>query len=196
MRVDTGRLRVVAGEALEPIEAADGTPPTPGAYLREHRLRRNMSLHELADATKIPRTSLELIEQDRIDELPGLVFAKGFLRCCARTLELDEDTLLGLLYEQEREQERSKPRGSTGPAPIVRAASVPPSSTTPNKTPAPPSAARVPFELRIPAWFDALRDRLTAPRVLLWILVTLFVILVVFLAFTIASGQGAAPSRT
>lgn len=194
MRVDTGRLRVVAGEALEPIEAADGVPPTPGAYLREHRLRRNMSLHELADATKIPRASLELIEQDRIDELPGLVFAKGFLRCCARALELDEDTLLGLLYEQEREHEKGKPRASTGPAPSLRSPVSAPSQT--QKSGATASTARAPIEFRLPEWLGRLRDRLTAPRMLLWIVVTLFVILVVFLAFTIASGQGGPPSRT
>ena len=60
-------------------------------------------MDQLAMATKIPRSSLALLEEDRFDELPGMVFAKGFLRCCARTLGLEEDTVLGLLYERERE---------------------------------------------------------------------------------------------
>ena len=97
MRVDTGRLRVVAGEALDPVMAEEGEAPSPGAYIKHHRLRRGMSLEQLAMATKIPRSSLVLLEDDRFEELPGMVFAKGFLRCCARTLGLEEDTVLGLL---------------------------------------------------------------------------------------------------
>lgn len=185
MRVDTGRLRVVAGEALEPVMTEEAGPPSPGAYIRHHRIRRGMSLEQLAIDTKIPRSSLALLEEDRFDELPGMVFAKGFLRCCARTLGLEEDTVLGLLYERERKTSVSQ-RDST-------AALVVPAPHTSSREPA--AGALVSLD----AWKHAAQriySRVVAPRVLLWVLVTLFVFLVVFLAFTIASGQGAAPART
>lgn len=61
-----------------------------------------MSIEQLAAATKIPRRSLELLEEDRYDALPGPVFAKGFLRCAARALGVDVQTVMDLLYERER----------------------------------------------------------------------------------------------
>ncbi len=61
-----------------------------------------MSLEELAARTKIPRGSLEALEADRHEDLPGPVFVKGFLRCCARALHLEVDVVLELLLEQER----------------------------------------------------------------------------------------------
>jgi transcriptional regulator with XRE-family HTH domain len=185
MRVDTGRLRVVAGEALEPVMTEDAGPPSPGAYIRHHRVRRGMSIEQLAIATKIPRSSLELLEEDRFEELPGMVFAKGFLRCCARSLGLEEDTVLGLLYEREREV-RAAPREGNAPlvVPAPRA-----------KTREAPAGALLGLDA-LKHWALEFRSKILAPRVLLWVLVTLFVILVVFLAFTIASGQGTSPART
>jgi hypothetical protein len=145
-----------------------------------------MSLDQLAMATKIPRSSLALLEEDRFDELPGMVFAKGFLRCCARTLGLEEDTVLGLLYEREREIRTASPKETS--TPVV----VPPARNVSRET---EPRALVSME----GWRDwarALPQRVAAPRVLLWVLVALFVILVVYLAFTIASGQGSPAVRT
>ncbi len=66
-----------------------------------------MTLEDLAARTKIPRGSLEALEADRHEDLPGPVFVKGFLRCCARALHLEVDVVLELLLEQERaERER------------------------------------------------------------------------------------------
>ena len=39
-----------------------------------------MSVAELSRVTRIPSASLEAIEADRFDELPGEVFVRGFLR--------------------------------------------------------------------------------------------------------------------
>ncbi len=198
MRVDTGRLRVVGGEALAPAHAEDGAPPSPGAYIREHRERRGLSLEELAVATKVPRDSLELVEADRFEELPGMVFAKGFLRCCARVLELDEDTVLGLLYERERRGNSKSKRESTAKVVPVPASNASPKagaspSVEDKPNPAPPRHQESTLERwasALPAWVAGLRERVTMSRLLLWVLVALFVFLVVFLAFTIASGQG------
>jgi cytoskeletal protein RodZ len=191
MRVDTGRLRVV-----ETVEGADLSPRrkrrpapvseaaveakapteepeqrTPGAYLQYHRKRKGMSLEQLAAVTKIPRPQLELLEADRYEELPGMVFAKGFLRCCARALELDPDVVLGLLYARERERLRARRRETSvavGAQPVARKQSRSGSAQ---------------------AWIAQWINRLPSARILMWLVVALLVALIVLIAFTLASAQ-------
>jgi hypothetical protein len=80
-----------------------------------------MSIDQLAAATKIPRRSLELLEEDRYDALPGPVFAKGFLRCAARALGVDVQTVMDLLFERERAalSARRRDRPPTAPAMVA-----------------------------------------------------------------------------
>jgi hypothetical protein len=80
-----------------------------------------MSIEQLAAATKIPRRSLELLEEDRYDALPGPVFAKGFLRCAARALGVDVQTVMDLLFERERAalSARRRDRPPTAPAMVA-----------------------------------------------------------------------------
>lgn len=123
MPVDTGRLRVVsAGLDVTEPRSADDAPTSPGRYIREQRARAGMSLEQLAAATKIPMRKLQGLEEDDFSELNGMVFVKGFFRCCARVLRLDGEHVLGLLYEQEREQMRTRRRdhGATGPSAVVK----------------------------------------------------------------------------
>jgi cytoskeletal protein RodZ len=61
---------------------------TLGSYLRDQRERRGMSPAELSRVTRIPMASLEAIEADRFDELPGEVFVKGFLKAYAQAVAL------------------------------------------------------------------------------------------------------------
>jgi cytoskeletal protein RodZ len=132
-----------------------------------------MSLDQLAAATKIPRSQLELLEADRFEELPGMVFVKGFLRCCARALELDADTVLGLLYERERTQLRKRRRDGM---PEDKPASV---------RPGPASALQARIQAQVAEWIS----ELPSARIIMWIVVALLVALVVLIAFTLASGQ-------
>jgi cytoskeletal protein RodZ len=192
MRVDTGRLRVV-----ETVERSDASPRrkrrpapiaepqadprglgteepeqrTPGAYIQHQRKRKGMSLDQLAAVTKIPRAQLELIEADRYEELPGMVFAKGFLRCCARSLELDPDVVLGLLYARERERLRARRRE---PSVAVGA------QVTSRKQSRGGS---------VQIWIAQWLSRLPSARILMWLVVALLVALIVLIAFTLASAQ-------
>ena len=61
---------------------------TLGSYLKEQRERRSMSAAELSRVTRIPQASLEAIECDRFDELPGEVFVRGFLKAYAQAVAL------------------------------------------------------------------------------------------------------------
>jgi len=64
------------------------THETLGSYLKHHRERCGMSVPELSRATRIPLASLEAIETDRFDELPGEVFVRGFLKAYAQAVAL------------------------------------------------------------------------------------------------------------
>jgi cytoskeletal protein RodZ len=59
-----------------------------GSALRGHRERRGISAAELSRVTRIPMASIEAIEADRFDELPGEVFVRGFLRAYAQAVGL------------------------------------------------------------------------------------------------------------
>src|SRR5690349_6199716 len=60
--------------------------PTVGQFLRQTRETKGMSVEEVSRATRVPMSSVERIEADRFDELPGEVFVRGFLKSYARAL--------------------------------------------------------------------------------------------------------------
>lgn len=78
-----------------------------GQYLRRERELRNISLKEIAEVTKINRSSLQAIEDDRFELLPGKLFIRGFLRAYCRHIGLDEEDVL--LRFQTYWEELSKP---------------------------------------------------------------------------------------
>jgi cytoskeleton protein RodZ len=55
---------------------------------------RGISLHEIAEATRISTRFLEALENETWDRLPGGVFNRGFVRTVARFLGLEEESLL------------------------------------------------------------------------------------------------------
>jgi cytoskeletal protein RodZ len=59
-----------------------------GSHLKRQRERRSISATELSRVTRIPLASLEALEADRFDELPGEVFVRGFLRAYAQAVGL------------------------------------------------------------------------------------------------------------
>ena len=65
-----------------------------GEHLRKLREDKRMSLAEVSRATRVPIASVERIEADRFDELPGEVFVRGFLRAYAKALEVPADDVL------------------------------------------------------------------------------------------------------
>ncbi|MEB2312018.1 MAG: helix-turn-helix transcriptional regulator [Sorangiineae bacterium] len=67
---------------------------TVGQYLRRQREERRMSVEEISRATRVPMSSVERIEADQFDELPGEVFVRGFLKSYARSLGVEPDEVL------------------------------------------------------------------------------------------------------
>lgn len=121
----TDARRDDGAEELPSSAGVDGVP-SPGRYIKEQRKRQGMSIDQLAAATKIPRSSLELLESDHHESLPGPVFVKGFLRCCARALGLEAEVVMELVYERERElllaRRRERPTGAAAASPAETAA--------------------------------------------------------------------------
>jgi cytoskeleton protein RodZ len=72
-----------------------------GEALRAERERQGLSIEDVSERTKISRRNLEAIEAGRQDELPHLVYTRGFVKNYARLLSLDADKLglaLTLVY--------------------------------------------------------------------------------------------------
>jgi len=65
-----------------------------GHCLRHARLKRNMTLEEVSDQTKIPLSSLECIERDSFNELPNAIVVKGFIKSVCQVLQLDDGDIL------------------------------------------------------------------------------------------------------
>lgn len=83
-------------EAFPPSERApqSGASQTVGAMLRQRRDQKRMSLAEVSRVTRIPVPSLEAIERDHFDDLPGEVFVRGFLKAYAQALGLSQEDVL------------------------------------------------------------------------------------------------------
>lgn len=71
----------------------DGTVYT-GALLQEFREASGLELREIADRTKIGITYLTAIEGESYEELPAVVYVRGFLREYAKILRLDGERVL------------------------------------------------------------------------------------------------------
>lgn len=65
-----------------------------GVVLSNERIKRGISIQEVADQIKLSRKQIEAIEADAYDRLPGPTFARGFVRNYARFLGLDPVPLL------------------------------------------------------------------------------------------------------
>jgi cytoskeleton protein RodZ len=67
-----------------------------GAYLRELRTRRGVSLDEVARLTRVAPRYLTALENDAFSELPAPVFIRGFIRAYCQAMGLSPDEALGI----------------------------------------------------------------------------------------------------
>lgn len=67
-----------------------------------------MSLTEVARVTRIPLATVEAMERDHFDDLPGDVFVRGFLRSIALAIGLKPSEILAR-YTQSRRTSLSVP---------------------------------------------------------------------------------------
>lgn len=80
-----------------------GTPTNVGARLRSAREAKQVSLREIANTTKISVSALEAIEGNNIEQLPGGVFTRAFIRSYAVEVGLDPEETIRDFVAQEPE---------------------------------------------------------------------------------------------
>ena len=62
-----------------------------GAFLRQVREYKNVSMDRLVEMTRISRTYLEAIENDNLAKLPADVYTRGFVSQYAKVIKLNPD---------------------------------------------------------------------------------------------------------
>lgn len=70
-----------------------------GEYLRSHRDVAGITLHEIADRTRISVSQLEALEGEKFDLLPGGVFNLSFVRQYCRCVGADEEQGVSLMKQ-------------------------------------------------------------------------------------------------
>ncbi len=65
-----------------------------GPALRNERSRQQLSLDDVSKGTRISPRFLDAIEKGQLDQLPGIVFARNFVRQYATYLRMDPEPLL------------------------------------------------------------------------------------------------------
>ena len=68
-----------------------------GTKLREAREKRGFSIGEVAERLKLPARQIEGLESGNYENMPELVFVRGFLRTYGRFLDLDENEVAAYL---------------------------------------------------------------------------------------------------
>lgn len=93
--------------------------PTVGDELRMRREEAGHSLADVAEAIRIQRRYLEALEDGRIEDLPGTVYALGFLRTYSEYYGFSGDAFV-TRYKEETEGQRHE-QDYTLPEPIEEA---------------------------------------------------------------------------
>ena len=75
-----------------------------GELLKRERELRQISLREVAEATKINHRYLEALERNDFRHLPGGVFNKGFVRAYAQYIGVDPEDMTNAYLLEERNQ--------------------------------------------------------------------------------------------
>ena len=85
-----------------------------GETLKRERELRQISLREIAEATKINLRYLDALERDDFRHLPGGVFNKGFVRAYAEFIGIDPENMVTAYLEEENRQQAKATRVGAG----------------------------------------------------------------------------------
>ena len=83
-----------------------------GRVLKQEREERRVSIEELSSTTRIPRKSLECLEEDRFEDLPSGVFVRGFIKAYASAVDIDADEVLAQFDEEQPKSAAPPPLAS------------------------------------------------------------------------------------
>jgi cytoskeletal protein RodZ len=73
-----------------------------GSFLKRQRELKGMSIAEVSRVTRIPVQTLDAIESDHFDDLPGEVFVRGFLKSYAQAVGVVPNEVLARYTSSRR----------------------------------------------------------------------------------------------
>ncbi len=82
-----------------------------GLHLKHERELRGVALEEIAESTRIHIRFLKALESNDLDQLPGEVFIKGYIRSYARVIGFDSEEMVNVYDESiggNRKEEAGK----------------------------------------------------------------------------------------
>jgi len=100
-----------------PVSAAAANPHSVGKTLRRARMELKLSLEDVSAAINVRVAQLQSIEDDRIDQLPGMTYAVGFVRSYADFVKLDAQQVVRD-FKKEHEGEDAAKTALKIPEPI------------------------------------------------------------------------------
>jgi len=179
-----------------------------GLTLREAREARNISIEEIASATKIVPRYLEALENDRLEIMPGEFFIKGIIRTYARAIGLDGEEVLsrykaaGLIGEPGRKRhifQKAAPEPAPPLPPLPASVPVPTLSVEPEPPPM-PAAAPAPEAPAAPGiFFEPFEKPKLAPaarkRIIAWVLRIVAILVVVGVLAVLWSSRRPKPAE-
>jgi cytoskeleton protein RodZ len=115
-----------------------------GAFLRELRVKRGLSLEELSRMTRVAPRYLEALETEAFGSLPAPVFTRGFIRAYCQALGTSADEALALYDGREGAPAQPATAGVGAKAPVAAS-----THTTVNGEPRGRSAILVSFVLLV-----------------------------------------------
>lgn len=80
-----------------------------GEILRRTRVHYNLSLDDVANYLRIRATQLDALEKNDIDQLPGRVYAIGYVRTYSEYLGLDGEKMIQIFKQQATGRVAQKP---------------------------------------------------------------------------------------
>jgi cytoskeleton protein RodZ len=114
-----------------------------GAYLRELRVKRGLSLDEVSRMTRVAPRYLDALENDAFNALPAAVFTRGFIRAYCQVVGTSPEEALAR-YDGREVREAPAPTASPS-----RGAAVPPVPAPASSEPRTRSAILVSFVLLV-----------------------------------------------
>jgi cytoskeletal protein RodZ len=93
-------------------QRGEGEATSFGTWLRRQREAREISLREIAEASKISLRYLEALEDDRFDVLPAPVFARGFLREYSKVVGLNPDEVVNNYLAAQKTDDEIEPEAA------------------------------------------------------------------------------------
>jgi curved DNA-binding protein CbpA len=82
-----------------------------GPSLRRARLRRGIELKQISDITKVSRSCLGYLEDEKFGDLPASVYVRGFVTAYARAIGLDPKRVASVYMARVEEARGKKGRG-------------------------------------------------------------------------------------